>query len=465
MNRGGQDDTHVPKILYASRTHTQLSQTIKELKETGHTPTVCVLASREQLCINHEVSQLSSNAAKTAICKQKVAARACSHFIEFDQAPPEAKVTAVMDIEDLVAHGTETKMCPYYLSRANLDEAEIIVLPYNYLVDPDTRRSQRVSLTRNIVIIDEAHNMEKSGEDSSSFDIQPQQYAGYTSEIDQLIGRGQSAWQTDDRISVEDLMVMKAALLDIETFIHTLNIGDKPTDGKAFAGAFIYQIFAVATINWKTHHLFADNIDKAVALLLADKGSNGMCHLQGFGDILKTIFSQEAEKNPATITQTYKVFIKEAEPDNFRGNEKKKKKSAGWGDSAAGTVAAPPLKRGRVVSFWCFSPGVAVSEMESHGPHAMIMTSGTLSPIASFTSELAVPFPISLENGHVISPKQIWVGVVKQGPAGHPLNSSYNSRSDPRCVLRRVWHENQVSLVVLSHAHRHFLLPTALHNF
>lgn len=55
----------VPRVIYASRTHTQLSQTIKELKATGYVPKVCVLASREHLCINTEVQQVESNAAKT----------------------------------------------------------------------------------------------------------------------------------------------------------------------------------------------------------------------------------------------------------------------------------------------------------------------------------------------------------------------------------------------------------------
>jgi regulator of telomere elongation helicase 1 len=37
-------------------------------------------------------------------------------------------------------------------------------------------------------------------------------------------------------------------------------------------------------------------------------------------------------------------------------------------------------------------------------------------------------FPVRLENPHVISPDQIWVGVVPVGPSGHPLNSSYRTR-------------------------------------
>ena len=37
-----------------------------------------------------------------------------------------------------------------------------------------------------------------------------------------------------------------------------------------------------------------------------------------------------------------------------------------------------------------------------------------------------------MENDHVVTPQQVWVGVVPTGPAGVKLNSSYNTRSDAR---------------------------------
>lgn len=37
-------------------------------------------------------------------------------------------------------------------------------------------------------------------------------------------------------------------------------------------------------------------------------------------------------------------------------------------------------------------------------------------------------FPIRLENPHVITPSQIWAGVVPAGPSGCSFNSSYRNR-------------------------------------
>ena len=43
---------------------------------------------------------------------------------------------------------------------------------------------------------------------------------------------------------------------------------------------------------------------------------------------------------------------------------------------------------GRTLSYWCFSPGHAMSDLVSQGVRTIILTSGTLSPLDSFSSEL-----------------------------------------------------------------------------
>lgn len=54
----------IPKIIYTSRTHSQLSQAVNELKNTIYKPKVCVLGSREQMCIHPGVMKQESNIAK-----------------------------------------------------------------------------------------------------------------------------------------------------------------------------------------------------------------------------------------------------------------------------------------------------------------------------------------------------------------------------------------------------------------
>ncbi|XP_035690429.1 uncharacterized protein LOC118425595 isoform X2 [Branchiostoma floridae] len=73
--------------------------------------------------------------------------------------------------------------------------------------------------------------------------------------------------------------------------------------------------------------------------------------------------------------------------------------------------------------FWCLNPAVAFSELANC--RAIVLSSGTLSPIDSFQSELGVPFPIQLEANHVVGKKQVWVGTVGAGPRGRKLMATY----------------------------------------
>lgn len=65
--------------------------------------------------------------------------------------------------------------------------------------------------------------------------------------------------------------------------------------------------------------------------------------------------------------------------------------------------------------FWCLSPSVAFSRLAS-AARSIILTSGTLSPMDSFASELGVPFSIKLEAPHVIAPSQVIGCIVSRSP-------------------------------------------------
>lgn len=57
--------------------------------------------------------------------------------------------------------------------------------------------------------------------------------------------------------------------------------------------------------------------------------------------------------------------------------------------------------------FRCFSPGLAMQELKKLGVRSIIMCSGTLSPLDSFREDMKLPFPIQLENPHVIDKSQV----------------------------------------------------------
>ena len=60
------------------------------------------------------------------------------------------------------------------------------------------------------------------------------------------------------------------------------------------------------------------------------------------------------------------------------------------------------------MSFWCMFAGVVMQRLQAVGVRSILLTSGTLSPLAATAEELCVPMPVRLENPHVVKPSQVW---------------------------------------------------------
>lgn len=67
-----------------------------------------------------------------------------------------------------------------------------------------------------------------------------------------------------------------------------------------------------------------------------------------------------------------------------------------------GSVAEMPC-----MSFWCMFAGVVMQRLQAVGVRSILLTSGTLSPLAATAEELCVPMPVRLENPHVVKPSQV----------------------------------------------------------
>lgn len=184
-----------PKIIYASRTHSQLSQFVAELKKTafgkdltidtvgeeamdsnGEQGVVRVIAlgSRKQMCIHEGVQKIGLRAGTEAMneaCRE-LASSSSSNKKRCEFLPPmdelgrskvldfrDRAMAEVRDIEDLVELGKEMKTCPYYAARTSARQAQLVTMPYNFLLQRNARESLGISLKDSVVLIDESHNL------------------------------------------------------------------------------------------------------------------------------------------------------------------------------------------------------------------------------------------------------------------------------------------------------------------
>lgn len=253
----GVGNWNVPKIIYASRTHSQLTQAMQELKRTSYSfMRAVVLGSRDQLCIHPDVMNEQGNANKIQLCKLRVQTRTCSFHsrVESRKDDPEFRNPPIMDIEDLVKVGQKLKMCPYYGSKELVEDADIIFMPYNYLLDPSARKANKIELSNTICILDEAHNIEKICEESASAQIKSSDVAMAIEDTTHIM-KSMSSGEIQDiggdepkDFTLDDLALLKEMLLELEKAIDDIVVEDKQ-EGVTFPASYIFDLLAKANVS------------------------------------------------------------------------------------------------------------------------------------------------------------------------------------------------------------------------
>lgn len=247
----------VPKIVYASRTHSQLTQVMQEMKNTSYSfMKGVILGSRDQLCIHPEVSKEEGNSTKTNLCKAKVQSRTCSFYsrVESCKERPEVVSNVIMDIEDLVKVGTKVRACPFFLSKELIESADILFMPYNYLLDPKARKANNLEISNTIIILDEAHNVEKMCEESASMQIRSTDIALCIDDVTSImkVMDHSVAIPEDDEtkkdFTIDDLALLKEMLLQLEKTVDSIPVMFSQ-GGNTFPGTYIFEIFEKANVS------------------------------------------------------------------------------------------------------------------------------------------------------------------------------------------------------------------------
>ncbi len=177
--------TTVPRVVYASRTHGQLAQAMKQLRSLDSGAAAVALGSRDALCANPRVKDRPTLSEKNQTCNFLRRTKTCEFHNNLNKSEPgQLQVGQVLDIEDLVRSNAKRRLCPYYWSREVSPQAAFVFMPYNYLFDSVTRRSLGSDMMKDsIVIVDEAHNISKVCEESASVAFTMQEIALALSEV------------------------------------------------------------------------------------------------------------------------------------------------------------------------------------------------------------------------------------------------------------------------------------------
>uniref|UniRef100_M4BI72 Helicase ATP-binding domain-containing protein n=1 Tax=Hyaloperonospora arabidopsidis (strain Emoy2) TaxID=559515 RepID=M4BI72_HYAAE len=167
----GRVEFGVVKIIYCSRTHSQISQFVREIRKTVFSKYIRVvsLGSRKNLCTNPKVATMASDVRMTDKCLDMMQSKKSKNGSKIGKCPFYEKellgyyknyaLAHVQDIEDLHTLGEDMSICSYYGTRESVPLAQIVTVPYSMLLSKDTRETLGIVLDNNIVIFDEGHNI------------------------------------------------------------------------------------------------------------------------------------------------------------------------------------------------------------------------------------------------------------------------------------------------------------------
>uniref|UniRef100_A0A0D9WE08 Helicase ATP-binding domain-containing protein n=1 Tax=Leersia perrieri TaxID=77586 RepID=A0A0D9WE08_9ORYZ len=432
-----EEEEVTPKVFFTSRTHSQLSQFVGELKKTEfgrRLRTVC-LGSRKNLCINKDVLKLGSTnrinerclelqktkkSTKTKtegdsrkVCQSKTSCgcpmiRKRSLQKEFKS---EVSEQGALDIEDLAQLGKKIGTCPYYGARDMVRTADLVVLPYQSLLLKSARESLGLNLKNSLVIIDEAHNLADSVTSMYNSKITSSQLKAILSHLEAYLNRFQNVLGAGNRRYIQTLTVLTRSFLKVLTS----NQDDACT-------------MTSMTINQFLFSLDIDNIN-IVKLCQYVKESNIIHKVSGYAN--KLVVNQDGV-NHASHHQQYDEGSSIA---SFQRLADFLRSLLNCNENGRIIVARKKISgqpEDLYLKFVMLCAEKIFSEV-TYDAHAVILAGGTLQPIEETRLRL---FPnLSPSNikfftcNHIVPPESILPIAVTRGPSGMAFDFSYSSRS------------------------------------
>ncbi|XP_071180461.1 Fanconi anemia group J protein homolog [Mytilus edulis] len=421
-----QNSRKVPKIYFGTRTHKQISQIVRELKKTAYRDTrMTILASKEFTCIHPAVSKMKN---KNEGCKELMDGPGCKFNDRVKKIFPhysnlqEYGLSEAWDLEDLVHLCRQKKVCPYFSVRSFRKEIDIVFCPYNYLIDPIIRQNMEINLKDEIVILDEAHNIEDSAREGGSENFTDDQLDKAIKEIHEMIIHG---IKPGEHLRLQQMV--EGFMKIIQNNIDHLEQSSFDQASKVWSG---YDI-VVRMKEYGIGPQHKDELLKCLSAVCEDATERSVQNVRGqtvklssaTGSTLERMFNimDFMYRKDLKYLEDYRVAILKSTTYVSDNNT-----DGSWISSRNRRGGMRPVPKYVItLHFWCMNPGVAFSDL--HDTRSIVLTSGTLSPMNSFESELDTPFPIKLEANHVIEDKQVWVGAMSQGPTGKPLHAVYKT--------------------------------------
>lgn len=145
-----------------------------------------LIASRDHLCVNQAINMQKGFSLNAACKSMQRGINPCIYYRNKDHHQEALKDWPILDIEDLHKVSKNKLFCPYYAMKERVSGADVIFMPYNYLVDEKIRENFEIEFENSIMIFDEAHNITSTCEEQSSFVVDTKTLEKVLQELQEL---------------------------------------------------------------------------------------------------------------------------------------------------------------------------------------------------------------------------------------------------------------------------------------
>ncbi|CAE6485365.1 unnamed protein product [Rhizoctonia solani] len=435
------------KIYYASRTHTQLSQFLGELRKTSYQTDARTvpLGSRKNLCINDDVKKGKYGADIDEACRALATEKEGKRCAYLPPPNEEAKMidmrdhilSAPKDIEDLEGLGRQTSTCPYYGTRRAIKQAELVTLPYNLLLQKRSREALGIDLSDQVVIVDEAHNLIDTILAVHTLPVSSTIIRVSKTQVDLYRSKFRNRLKTKHVVHLTRLSVLLTALQNFtEAWIAGVTENKKPDTSSGKKKPPQEEMFGVAEfIRMLGAH--AENINP-LEIEKYLRESKIARKISGYSDKL-------ADAAAASDIGT-------ADPSKRAANARRKGATPPLHAIESLLLAlANPDEDGRIFLSRTGNPGAETAQLKyqllNPSTHfqevvekarSVVLAGGTMSPIGDFHTQLFSYLPperlVVYSCGHVVPKSNIKTIVLGKGPRGKSLEFKFGARGDEELI-------------------------------
>lgn len=137
----------------------------------------------------------------------------------------------IQDVEELVKSGKKLNACPYYAARSSIEDAQIVLLPYNLILHKSTREASGkvenlnhilfiylqyvlgIKIKNSIVIIDEAHNLLEALADMYSALVNGHQLVHAYSQLTEYRNKYRTRFSAQNLLYINQLLFILSRLI------------------------------------------------------------------------------------------------------------------------------------------------------------------------------------------------------------------------------------------------------------